>query len=245
VSWDEAFAGHYEEWSAHMTADVAFYVELARQADGPVVELAIGNGRVAIPVAQATGRRVIGIDSSPAMLEQARARAAEAGVQLGGAGGVLGPALDLRERDMRELTLDEPAALIYCPFRALLHLPTWADRRRTFERVAASLRPDGRFAWNAFAFDHRIAARLDGKHQDKPVPHTIRYSVGDNRIDIARDDGATSSLWWATKNEWLGLLDIAGLELEALYGGFAREPFADDSGEYVFVARRRHLTDVP
>jgi len=63
--------------------------------------------------------------------------------------------------------------------------------------------------------------------------------VGDNRIDITRDDGATSSLWWATKNEWLGLLDIAGLELEALYAGFAREPFADDSQEYVFVARRR------
>lgn len=58
---------------------------------------------------------------------------------------------------MRDLALDEPAALIYCPFRALLHLPTWADRRRTFERVVASLRPGGRFAWNAFAFDHHIA----------------------------------------------------------------------------------------
>src|SRR5216110_1673395 len=144
MSWDEAFANCYEEWSAPMTADVPFYVNLARQADGALVELAIGNGRVAIPVAQATGRRVIGIDSSPAMLAQARLRAAEAGVEL-----------DLRAVDMRDLALDEPAALIYCPFRALMHLPTWADRRRTFERVAASLRPDGRFAWNAFAFDHR------------------------------------------------------------------------------------------
>jgi hypothetical protein len=63
--------------------------------------------------------------------------------------------------------------------------------------------------------------------------------VGDNRIDITLDDGATSSLWWATKNEWLGLLDVAGLEVAALYGDFAREPFADDSREYVFVARRR------
>ncbi len=146
---------------------------------------------------------------------------------------------------MRDLAVDERAALIYCPFRALLHLPTWADRRRTFERVAASLRLDGRFAWNAFAFDHRIAAHLDGKHQEDPVPHTIRCAVGDNRIDISCDDGATSSLWWATKNEWLGLLDIAGLDLEALYGGFAREPFADDSQEYVFVARRRLSSDVP
>ena len=227
MSWDEAFARRYEEWSADMTEDVAFYVELAREADGPLVELAIGNGRVAIPVARATGRPVIGIDSSPGMLAQARERAAEAGV-----------VLDLHEGDMRELTLDEQAALIYCPFRALLHLPTWADRRRTFERVAASLRPSGRFAWNAFAFDHRIAARLDGQHQDEPLPHTVRYAVGDNRIDLTLDTGGTSSLWWATKNEWLGLIDVAGLELEDLFGGFDREAFREDSREYVFVVRR-------
>jgi SAM-dependent methyltransferase len=227
VSWDEQFSDRYEEWSADMTADVPFYVALAREADGPIVELAVGNGRVAIPVAQATGRRVIGIDSSPAMLEQGRVRAAEVGVEL-----------DLREGDMRDFELEESAALIYCPFRALLHLPTWADRRRTFERVAASLAPGGRFAWNAFAFDHRIAARIDGAHQDEPVPHSIRYSVGENRIDIVLDDGGKSSLWWATKNEWLGLVDVAGFELEALYGGFAGEPFADESREYVFVTRR-------
>jgi ubiquinone/menaquinone biosynthesis C-methylase UbiE len=227
VSYDEAFVRRYDEWSAHMTEDVAFYVELAREADGPLVELAIGNGRVAIPVARETGRSVIGIDSSPAMLEQARTRAVEAGVEL-----------DLREGDMRDLRLDEQAGLIYCPFRALLHLPTWADRRRTFERVAASLRPGGRFAWNAFAFDHQMATQSDGQHRDGPVPHTIRYAVGDNRIDITLDDGATTSLWWATKNEWLGLLDVAGLELEALFGNFDKEPLDDDSREYVFVARR-------
>jgi ubiquinone/menaquinone biosynthesis C-methylase UbiE len=227
MTWDEGFAERYEEWSAHMTADIAFYTELGVQAGGPLVELAIGNGRVAIPIARVTGQRVVGIDSSPAMLDQARARAAEAGVEL-----------DLREGDMRELALDEPAALIYCPFRALLHLPTWADRRRTFERVAASLQPGGRFAWNAFAFDHQFAARSDGRHEDEPLPHTIRYSVGDNRIDITLDDGGKSSLWWASKNEWLGLIDVAGLQLDALYGGFDGEPLTDDSREYVFVARR-------
>ena len=227
MTWDEAFSRRYDEWAAHMTADVAFYVELAQKADGPIVELAVGNGRVAIPVAKATGRRVIGIDSSPAMLEQARSRAAGAGVNL-----------DLHEGDMRDLALKQAAALIYCPFRALLHLRTWADRRRTFERVAASLRAGGRFAWNAFVFDHRVAARLDGQHLDEPVPHTNRYAVSDNRIDIVLDEGGTSSLWWATKNEWLGLLDVAGLQLAALHGGFAGEPLDDDSEEYVFVARR-------
>jgi ubiquinone/menaquinone biosynthesis C-methylase UbiE len=228
MSWDERMSERYDEWSAHMTADIAFYVELAGQADGPVVELAVGTGRVAIPVARSLGRAVIGIDTSPAMLDQARANAAAAGVEL-----------DLRAGDVRDLELNEPAALIYCPFRSLLHLPTWADRRRTFERVAAALRPDGRFAWNAFAFDHRFAARYDDVHQDEPVPHTVRYAVGDNRIDIVLDDGGTSSLWWATKNEWLGLIDVAELEVEALYGGFDHEPFTEDSTEYVFVVRRR------
>jgi SAM-dependent methyltransferase len=220
----EPFAAIYEQWSADMTEDVPFYVELAQEADGQIVELAVGTGRVAIPVARATGRRVIGIDLSPAMLEKARA-----------AGGDL---LDLRLGDMRELDLDEPAALIYSPYRALFHLPTWADRRRTFERVAASLRPGGRFAWNVFAFDHAIAARLDGQHQDEPLPHTLRFAVGDNRVDITLDSGDSISLWWATKNEWLGLIDVAGLEVEALYGGFDRRPFDEESREYVWVARK-------
>ena len=119
-------------------------------------------------MALATGRTVIGIDSSRAMLAQAHASAIKAGV-----------ALDLREGDMRDLELDEPASLIYCPFRSLLHLPTWTDRRRVFERVAGSLRAGGKFAWNAFAFDHHIAAGLeqsvDGRANMPEVPCVDDY----------------------------------------------------------------------
>jgi len=224
VSYPEAFAENYERWAADMTDDVPFYVDLAKDADGPVVELAVGTGRVAIPVAQAIGRAVVGIDSSPAMLAQAEA-----------AGGDL---LDLRLADMRAFELEESAALVYCPYRALLHLASWADRRVLFERVASNLTPGGRFAWNAFAFDHSIAHRLDGQRQLEPVPHTLRYAVGDGRIDIVLDSGETSSLWWATRNEWLGLIDVAGLEVEALYGWFDRRPFGDESREFVWVTRK-------
>ncbi len=213
-----------------MTADIPFYVDLARQAAGagPILELAVGNGRVAIPVAQATGQRITGVDASPAMLAQARVNAREAGAEL-----------DLRQEDMRAFTAEVGLALVYCPFRALLHLPTWADRRTVFQRVAAHLAPGGRFAWNAFAFDHHRAVADDGHHdRDARIPHNVRYAVGENRVDLVRDDGATSSLWWATKNEWLGLTEVAGLEVEALYGGFAGEPFTDDSREYVFVTRK-------
>lgn len=78
MSWDESFARRYDDWSASMTEDVPFYVALAREADGPLVELGIGNGRVGIPVALATGRPVFGIDSSPAMLQQAAERRRQA-----------------------------------------------------------------------------------------------------------------------------------------------------------------------
>jgi SAM-dependent methyltransferase len=220
------FAEIYDTWAAHMTEDVPFFVELAREADGPVVELAVGNGRVAVPVAKRIGRKLIGFDISPAMLEQARQRADAEGVEL-----------ELHEADMRDFELDEPAGLIYCPFRALLHLPTWADKRRVFEQVAANLRPGGLFSWNAFVFDPALAMKASG-HDDDPVPHTVTQMPHESRVDIELDSGGEISLWWATKNEWLGLIDVSGLEVEALYGDFERGPFAEQSREFVWVARK-------
>ena len=68
----DTWAPIYDAWAAHMTEDVAHYVSLAREADGPIVELMVGSGRVAIEVVRETGKSVLGIDSSPAMLEVAR-----------------------------------------------------------------------------------------------------------------------------------------------------------------------------
>ena len=222
----DSWAPVYDAWAADMTEDVAHYVSLAREADGPIVELMVGSGRVAIEVVRETGKPVLGIDSSPAMLEIARDRSA-------------GLPLELRLDDVRELELEEPAALIYVPFRSLLHLHGWHEKRQVFERVAASLRPGGRFAFNAFAFSHTIAARLDGTTQEQHgVVHTLRYVPADNRIEVERDGAETIRLWWATKSEWDGLIDVAGLEVEALYGGFQREPFDDDSLEFVYVTRK-------
>ncbi|HUQ23583.1 MAG TPA: class I SAM-dependent methyltransferase [Gaiellaceae bacterium] len=224
----DPFAAIYDDWSAHMTEDVAFYVELARETEGPLVELAVGNGRVAIPVAKETGRHVLGIDASPAMLAQARVRADAAGVDL-----------ELREGDMRDFELDEPAGLVYVPFRSLLHLPTWGDRRRVFERVHAALRPGGRFAWNAFVFDPRIAARNDGEWQEhNGIRHRIDHVRQDNRTDITLESGDTISLWWLNRSEWEGLIEVAGFEVEALYGGFAREAFDESANEFVWVVRK-------
>jgi SAM-dependent methyltransferase len=227
----DAFAADYDVWAAEMTDDVGWYVDLAREAQEPIVELGVGSGRVAIPIARDTGRRVIGIDRSPAMLAIARERGE-------------GLPLDLREGDMRAFALDEPVELVICPFRALQHLPTWADKRRVFERAAAALRPGGRFAWNVFAFSPFIAARIEGERTTREGGRwqVIRNVPAFNRIDITRGRGDDThgvvQLWWGTKSEWDGLLDVAGLEVEALYGGFHREPFGDESLEYVYVARK-------
>lgn len=231
------FAEIYEEWSAPMTEDVPFYVELARSVDGPVVELAVGTGRVAVPVAEAIARPVVGIDASPAMLAKADAAAGEAGVEL-----------DLRLGDMRDFSLEEPAALVYCPYRSLLHLPSWDDRRLVFERVAAALESGGLFAWNTFVFDHKIAFQQDRVARPFPGSTTIwvyaEHHPGDNRIDVTAFLGEPGSdprritLWWTTKSEWEGLLDVAGLETEALYGWFDRRPFDEESEEFVWVARK-------
>lgn len=227
MSGYEAFAPVYDAWAADMTEDVDFYVELAREAEGPVLELAVGTGRIAIPIAQRTGKRVVGLDLSPSMLALAREHAAEADIEL-----------ELQERDMRDLDEEEATDLVICPYRALLHLPTWADRRRVFERVARALRPGGRFAWNAFVFDHRYASEYDGTWQEEPRRHFTRYAPGDNRVDITLEDGPTLSLWWVARSEWEGLIDVAGLEVEALYGWFDRRPFDEESREFVWVARK-------
>ena len=92
MSGYEVFASVYDAWAADMTEDVDFYVELAREAEGPVVELAVGTGRISIPIVERTARHVIGLDLSPAMLALARRHAADAGVEL-----------ELHEADMRDL----------------------------------------------------------------------------------------------------------------------------------------------
>jgi YD repeat-containing protein len=183
---------------------------------------------VAVPIAQRTGKRVIGIDGSQAMLDGAAARAARARV-----------GLDLRHGDMRDFTLDEPSDLVICPFRSLLHLPTRGDRLRVFRRVADVLVHGGRFAWNAFVFDPAVAAEIGGEWREQGgVRHRVDYDLADRRIDLTLGNGSTVSLWWVDPPEWDSLVTDAGLEVEARYGWFDRRPFDETSREAVYVARK-------
>ncbi len=68
--------------------------------------------------------------------------------------------------------------------------------------------------------------------------HRNDYAPADCRIDITLEDGASIPLWWVSRSEWEGLLDVAGLETEALYGWFDRRPYDEESRELVWVARK-------
>src|SRR5213078_3458297 len=114
----DAIAELYDPWSASVTEDVAFYLAEARRAGDPVVELGVGTGRIAIPLA-ANGIRVIGVDSSRGMLDVCARRAALAGVEV-----------DLRRGDLADPPVRERVPLVICPFRSLLHMHTDGDRRK-------------------------------------------------------------------------------------------------------------------
>src|ERR687890_669864 len=105
----DSIAELYDPWSASVVEDVAFYLEEARRSGGPVVELGVGTGRIAVPIA-ADGIRVVGVDSSRRMLEVCARGAALAGVEV-----------DPRVGDLREPPVRERVPLVICPFRSLLH----------------------------------------------------------------------------------------------------------------------------
>src|SRR5579862_7520820 len=101
----DAIARVYDPWSRSVTEDVPFYVAEAVRSGGPVLELGVGTGRIAVPIA-AKGIEVVGVDLSAGMLEVARERAELAGVSL-----------DLRHGDMRDPPVEGTFPLVTCPFR--------------------------------------------------------------------------------------------------------------------------------
>lgn len=230
----DAIASFYDPWSRSVTEDVDFYVERALASGGPVVELAVGTGRIAIPVARA-GVRVIGVDSSAAMLTVAGEAAAEAGVV---------EHLDLRLGDLREPPVSERVPLVVCPFRSLLHMETEAEKLRALRAAHALLEPDGHFVFDVFAPSREDIEETNGRWLERE-PGIFERADWDEEsrtlsLSVRSSDGAatTFGLHWLSAPEWLQLLDEAELEVEALYGWFDGRPY-DGEEDMVFVTRRR------
>ncbi len=230
----DSIASIYDPWSRSVTEDVEFYVEHALASGGPVVELAVGTGRIAVPVALA-GVDVIGVDSSPGMLAVARAAAEEAGVS---------SRIDLRLGDLRDPPLSERVPLVLCPFRSLLHMETETEKLRALRAARGLLEPGGSFVFDVFAPSPEDIAETDGRWLERE-PGIFERADWDEasrtlRLSVRSDDGSavTFGLHWLSAPEWMRLLDEADLEVEAVYGWFDGRPQSGEE-DMVFVTRRR------
>ncbi len=238
------YAGVYDERTVGAPGDIAFYREIAQEADGLVVELGVGTGRIAIPTVQA-GVPVLGLDLSLRMLAIAQRRALDAGVS---------DDMGLAVADMRRFALARPAALITIPFRAFMHNLTTDDQLSTLACCRAALEAGGRLVLNFFNPDLTMIAEWMRREPDQwgepdmgltGSEERRQYEPSLQRIDqfvrfparAGRGSEVVTRLRWVYRYEMEHLLGRSGFEVEALYGDFERNPFGVTSTELVWVAR--------
>jgi len=226
----------YDPWSRGVTEDVAFYVEEAsRAAPGPVVELGVGTGRIAVPVA-AAGVMVIGVDSSAGMLEICREQAELAGVSA---------QLELRLGDYSRPPVTERVALALCPFRAYLHLHRDEERLDALRAAHDLLAPGGRLVFDVFTPSAEDIEETHGRWLEREPGIFERADWDTERrvlaLSLRGPDGATTmELAWVSQPEWRHLLEQAGFTVDACYGWFDRRPWTGEE-DSIWIASRRAL----
>jgi SAM-dependent methyltransferase len=216
-------------------ATVALLEQLA--GGGPALELAIGTGRVALPLA-ARGIRVDGIDLSPAMVARLRAKPG-------------GDRLAVTLGNFADVPVEGTYRLIFVVFNTLFNLLTQDDQVRCFENVAAHLAADGLFVVEAFVPTYLTRLRNDQYVDAEAI------GIHEVRLDVGRHDPVTQRLEEShvvltpngvrlypivTRYAWPSELDlmarIAGLRLKHRWAGWAREPFTATSTSHVSVYGR-------
>ena len=233
---------------------VDFHVELARESGGPVLEIGVGTGRLAIPTVEA-GIDVVGVDLNPPMLDEAR-RKYEA---LDDAGG----SLELIRDDMRTLDLGRTFPLVAAPAGVLLLAVTPEEQQETFHRLAAHVAPGGMFYLNVFVPNPELIS------DDSRSPHlfgdAIRPETGNrvlmwnvNRFDTVAQTNHGLQIFeeidqrgetvrkvtldvvvrYLYPSEIHEMAANADLEVELIYGDFDRTPFTEDSDEQIFICRK-------
>ena len=236
MSFDEDVAQGYHDFRrGDETAAVEFLAQVA--GPGPALELGIGAGRIALPLA-ARGIRVDGIDLSPAMVAQLR-------VQPGG------DQLSVTIGDLADVPVPGTYRLIYVVFNTLFNLLTQEDQVRCFENVAAHLADDGSFVVEAFVPTFLYQLR-NNQYVDAEA-----VEVDEVRLDLLRHDPATQMIEEShvslsragvrlnpvvQRYAWPSELDlmarIAGLRLKGRWCGWNGEPFDSNSSLHVSVYGR-------
>ena len=262
-------AGGYDEYSFvaefydfvepyRQRPDIDFYVDLARDSKGPVLEVGCGTGRVLLPIARA-GVEITGLDLSSGMLEICRRKLADEprAVQ---------ERVTLHEGDMRDFDLVRAFALATTPFRAFQHLETTEEQLSCLAAIHRHLLPGGRLVLDLFNPSLPFLteeARLEewGDEPDllmadgRKVRRRMRIARRDwfNQIQdseiiyyVTHPDGREERLVHSFPMRYIfryeaeHLLARAGFEVEALHADFDKSPYGSKyPGELIFVARRQ------
>ena len=251
----DRFADIYSVWTdtaASTRANLAFYLDAYLAADGPVVELGVGDGRIAVAAA-ARGCPVVGVDLSSAMLDRCRERAGQAGVL---------DRVTLIQADFRHFALERPAALIALPYHSIGHLVRLEDKRDAIRHVFSQLRPGGRFVFDDFLMTPPLLAQtrqvqLRAAYRSvagadvllwvtslvQEASQTMQVVTWEDELDaegvLARRRYRRLSLSWLEPAQARDLLEEAGFSIEACFGDFERTPFAiPGAHEQVWIARK-------
>ena len=233
----------YDAEHGALDADGAFMVDFAAATGGPVLDIACGTGRIALPLARG-GLRVTGIDLAPEMLERARAQSA-------------GLPLQLHLADVRDFTLhDGPFACATMAGHAFQQMLTDADQRALFRCIHRHLAPGGLFAFDSrnpngvetcdtksAEFWHRFTG-ADGKPGETYLEsrwdearQLLHYTVIRRRKG-RQETRQRITLRYTTAAAIAGRLVAEGFAVLAQYGDWNRGPVRRDSYEIVTIARK-------
>jgi SAM-dependent methyltransferase len=239
TTYGRAFADVYDDWYADVSDVETTVADLVRLAgSGPVLELGVGTGRLAIPLAElADGVEVVGVDTSDEMLARLRAHPHPA-------------SLTARRGDMVDGLPDGPFTLVFVAYNTIFNLVT-AERQQTcFAAVADRLTPGGRFVVEAFVPDE---PPRDGDHvevrtlaADRVVLSISRHEASSQRaegqfVELTEHAGVRLRPWsirYASPSELDAMAAAAGLELESRWEAFGGADFRASSTRHVTVYRR-------
>lgn len=237
--------------------DVEFFVEEARKAKGPVLEVGSGTGRVLIPTARA-GITIVGLDFSAAMLQRCRAKLAAEPDDVRSR-------VELVEGDMRGFDLNRRFALVTLPFRPFQHLLTVEDQLACLTSIHRHLEPGGRIILDVFnpSLDYLVNRPVgellpegppvdlpDGRRLERHFRITAQdrfTQVNDIELiyDVTESDGRKRRALHAFRMRYLfryeaeHLLARSGFVVEHVYAGYDRSAYGSTyPGELIFVARK-------
>jgi len=237
TTYGDLIADVYDEWHVPGENTAAATALLAGLAgDGPALELAIGTGRIALPLVE-RGIEVHGIDASEAMIAKLRAKPG-------------GERIPVATGDFADVGVDGRFPLVYLVFNTFFALLTQKEQVRCFRKVATHLTGDGVFVIEAFVpdlgrFDRQQRTCVSRIDVDEILLDVSRHDPVSQRVDsqlvVLRADGIRLQpvrLRYAWPAELDLMAQLAGLRLHHRWGGWRREPFTASSGVHVSVYGR-------